>query len=97
MVGMAVTSRHFEPGVVWDAARRGEKWIYSLERALGPRNFAFSNATTHLGESQVQGGGHSDLQNLPHSVVFPFGKLATCRVWDGGVPKTMFSSWKVGL
>ena len=62
-------ARHFERGVGWDA----EKWRYSLEQAIGARDFACSNATTHLDEPQVRAGWRGDFENLPHSMVFPLG------------------------
>ena len=60
----------FEPRVVWDSAR-GDLWRYSLERAIGARDFAFCNATTHRRGSQVRSDGRSDLENAPHSMMFP--------------------------
>ena len=46
-----------KPEVARDAARRGEKWIYSLERSIGDRDLAFCMSPVQQNEHRVRVGG----------------------------------------
>ena len=59
-----------------------------LERAIGARDFALCNATTHQGESQARSDGRSDFENVPHSMFSPL------ESWQNGMfGRSGFDAW----